>query len=102
MLGVLLLALTLTGCALGAPPGPSPEQPARAPSTKDMTVTGMLTGEGVECQAMRGEDGTLYTLTGDLSGFRTGDRVRVTGSVAEVSVCMQGTTIAVKKIERAK
>jgi hypothetical protein len=51
---------------------------------------------------MRGDDGKLYTLTGDLKGFRTGDRVKVTGRIAEISNCMQGTTLSVEKIERPK
>jgi hypothetical protein len=73
----------------------------RRSESGSMTVTGVLTAEGVECPAMRGDDGTLYTLTmRDLGGLRTGDRVRVTGSVAEMSFCMQGTTINVASIER--
>jgi hypothetical protein len=64
-------------------------------------VTGTLTREGAECQAMRGDDGTLYTLAGDFRGFRPGDRVRVEGRIAEVSICMQGTTIDVRRIEDA-
>lgn len=63
-------------------------------------VEGELTDEGVECQALRGEDGELYTLTGDLGGFETGDRVWVEGEVAQMSFCMQGTTIVVKEIGR--
>jgi len=66
-----------------------------------VTITGRLTDEGVECQALRGDDGKLYTLTGDLGDFKAGDRVRVTGKVAEVSFCMQGTTLAVATIEKA-
>lgn len=66
----------------------------------EVTVTGMLTSEGVECQAMRGDDGQLYTLVGDLVGFSAGTRVRITGTPVEVSFCMQGTTIDVKTIER--
>ncbi len=65
-----------------------------------VAVTGTLTDEGVECQALRAEDGALYTLVGDLAGFRTGDPVRVAGSIAEMSVCMQGTTIRVETIAR--
>lgn len=64
-------------------------------------VTGTLTEDGVECQALQGEDGTLYTLTGDLGGFGPGDRVEVEGTVAEMSICMQGTTLAVEVIREA-
>ena len=51
-----------------------------------INVRGTLTDEGVECQALRGDDGELYTLTGDLSGFENGDRVKVRGTLAEVSI----------------
>ncbi|MDX1656998.1 MAG: DUF5818 domain-containing protein, partial [Candidatus Competibacteraceae bacterium] len=63
-------------------------------------VRGVLTDEGVECQALRGDDGRLYTLGGDLEGFGVGDRVRVTGQVAQASFCMQGTTLGVRTIEK--
>ncbi|HVS02630.1 MAG TPA: DUF5818 domain-containing protein [Thermoanaerobaculia bacterium] len=62
-------------------------------------VTGTLTGEGVECQALRAADGDLYTLTGDLGDARQGDRVRVRGTIVQISYCMQGTTIAVTHLE---
>jgi len=66
-----------------------------------ITVRGTLTGEGVECQALRGSDGRLYTLTGNLHGLAVGDKVRVTGTVAEVSTCQQGTTLVVQQIRLA-
>ena len=65
---------------------------------KTIEVKGRLTDEGVECQALRADDGTLYTLSGDLRGFKTGDRVRVAGTIAEVSICQQGITIEIRKI----
>src|SRR5829696_1199132 len=67
-----------------------------------INVRGTLTDEGVECQALRGDDGELYTLTGDLSGFENGDRVKVRGTVAEISICQQGTTIEVQSIKDDK
>ena len=76
--------------------------PAEARSNRPVTITGTLTDEGVECRALRGDDGRLYTLTGDLSGFSTGDRVRVRGEVAEVSFCQQGTTIEVRRIRETR
>lgn len=63
-------------------------------------VRGKLTDEGVECQTMRAEDDTLYTLVGDLEGLRIGDRVHVVSTIAEFSFCMQGTTIAVDWIAK--
>jgi len=64
-------------------------------------VVGVLTDEGVECPAMRGDDGTLYTLTGKLKKFQVGDRVRVQGQIAEFSFCQQGITIQVQSIKKA-
>lgn len=66
-----------------------------------MRVEGTITDEGVECPAMRAEDGTLFTLAGAPEWASPGDRVVVTGSVAQTSFCMQGTTIAVQTLERA-
>ena len=76
-----------------AKPAPTSESP--------LTITGMLTSEGVECQAMR-QDGTnkFYTLAGKLGGLKSGDHVKVVGTIAEVSYCMQGTTISVSSIAR--
>jgi hypothetical protein len=76
--------------------------PAEAQSKRNLSIVGTLTDEGVECQALRGDDGQLYTLSGDFSGFSTGDRVRVKGRVAEVSFCQQGTTIDVRQIKAGK
>jgi uncharacterized protein len=84
------------------PPIAAVEHRTTAQQSQSITVTGKLTDEGVECKAMRGDDGKLYTLTGDLKDFRTGDRIKVTGRIAEMSNCMQGTTLSVEKIERAK
>lgn len=64
-------------------------------------VTGVITNEGVECPALRGEDGRLYTLAGDTGRFGPGDRVTVRGPIAEMSFCMQGTTIEVRLIRAA-
>jgi len=59
---------------------------------------GVLTDEGVECQAFRSEDGDLFTLIGDLEGFTNGDKVVVCGTIAEISFCMQGTTLVISYI----
>ncbi len=61
---------------------------------------GQLTAEGVECPALRGDDGVLYTLTGSLAEFKAGDEVIVEGTLPEASICMQGTTIQVVRIEK--
>ena len=62
---------------------------------KVICVKGTLTDEGVECQALRAENGDLYTLLGNLESYSNGDKVIVCGRIAEVSFCMQGITIVV-------
>ena len=86
-----LRAVTDTFRVAATPPPPPP--------SNDVHLVGTLTREGVECQAMRGDDGKLYTLAGrNLGDFFPGDRVRVDGKIADVSTCQQGTTIAVTRI----
>jgi hypothetical protein len=85
--------LMLSGCAPQTPPAPPPQ-------TAEICVAGTLTTEGIECPALRGEDGRLYTLTGDTRGYGPGDRVCVCGTLPEVSICMQGTTIGVTNMTR--
>ncbi len=85
----LITVVVLTGaCAEDAPP-------LREGMVR---FEGTLTSEGVECSAMRGEGGELYTLVGDIAGPNPGDRVCVEGTVAEFSICQQGTTINVERI----
>lgn len=70
----------------------------REPSDDRVVVRGRLTDEGVECPALRADDGTLYTLAGDTGQFGPGDLVRAEGTVAEMSTCMQGTTLALDRL----
>jgi hypothetical protein len=77
-------------------PIPQPPRP-QPPQAGVVTVTGTLTREGVECPALRSDGGRLYTLT-TRGRFQPGDRVRVTGTIAQVSFCQQGTTINVRSI----
>ena len=60
---------------------------------KRICVRGRLTGEGVECQALRGDDGKLYTLGRPRITAKTGAPVCACGTVVRFSTCMQGTTI---------
>jgi LysM repeat protein len=71
------------------------ERPAR------FSMTGTITRRGAECPAMRGDDGRNYSLTGDLEGFRPGDRVHIEGRLAEASVCV-GATIEIRRISEAE
>ena len=99
LLPILLLALALTGAAVAQ----QPDNPGQGDENRSVRITGVLTDEGVECPALRGDDGQIYTLTPrDLQGFEVGDRVAVVGKVAEISFCNQGTTLEVQKITEAK
>ncbi len=67
-----------------------------------VNIIGKLTNEGVECQAMRGDDGQLYTLLGEeLGGLPVDTRVSVIGEKLEFSSCQQGITIRVRSITPA-
>ena len=98
----------IIGLALGASvafPFPEHEMNAGrvlASADAPVTVTGLLTDEGVECPALRGEDGVLYTLVDKPDPFKPGDRVTVTGLPVEISTCMQGTTLRVKSMRAAE
>lgn len=65
---------------------------------KRICVRGRLTGEGVECQALRGADGKLFTLGKPKVRAKGGIAVCACGRLVGVSVCMQGTTIAVTEM----
>jgi hypothetical protein len=97
----LFPALSLEPSAPGFPEAPETRAPLERVHRRSISVRGTLTGEGVECQALRATDGKLYTLTGNLHGLAVGDKVRVVGSVAEVSTCQQGTTLVVEQIRLA-
>lgn len=65
-----------------------------------MIITGTVTQEGVECPAVRTADGKLYTIaTSERDKLKPGVRVRITGEIAQMSICQQGTTISATKIE---
>ena len=80
--------------------GTTPPAMKTVSAKNTMTITGTVTREGVECPAVRGDDGKLYTIVGEgRDKLKPGLKVRITGAVAEVSTCMQGTTIEATKIE---
>lgn len=64
-----------------------------------VSVHGELTEEGVECPALRGPFGMLYTLVVSDMEHSPGTEVMVEGTIAGASICMQGTTIDVETIE---
>ncbi|MFW6028005.1 MAG: LysM peptidoglycan-binding domain-containing protein [bacterium] len=89
------------GMTLRLPKGgiavPPPQLPPHPPANT-IALAGIISDVAVTCPAMRGRDGRLYTLVGDVGGVRPGDRVRVEGRVARTSICMQGTTIDVHSL----
>jgi Protein of unknown function (DUF5818) len=77
---------------------------ARPATAETISVVGTLTSEGVECPAMKGDDGKLYSLTPSekIGLAAAGTRIQVEGTVAEMSICQQGITIEVTKVEPAE
>lgn len=83
-------------------PIPTVDEPGDGNDGELVQVTGNLV-EGVECPALRGDDGNLYALAmPDRERFQPGDRVEVRGTKAEASFCMQGTTLDVQSIQQAQ
>jgi len=102
-----VLALLLLQCVTKEPakePAAKPKAPmTESASTGTLTITGTVTKEGVECPAVRGDDGKLYTVVGEgREKLEPGVRVKITGTVAQMSMCMQGTTISADKVEVLK
>lgn len=96
--GLLLMAATALHACASSPT--SPAEVSVSPPGQVIRVDGVLTSEGAECPAMRADDGSVYTLLGDLRGFSSGDRVRVEGRRQEISTCQQGITLQVTQIMR--
>lgn len=89
------------GMTLRVPPAlaSEPPRPAPVPVAQSLRVIGTITGEGVTCQALRGDDGTLYTIAGTATRpLRPGDRVEVTGTRAATTICQQGVAISASQI----
>ena len=93
-----LMPMLLAGSACIIGPVTANSDTASAMQDGILTITGQLTDEGAECQALRGSDGQLYTLIGELGGWKAGARVCVSGAVQEISYCQQGITIRVNSI----
>jgi hypothetical protein len=98
--GLFLMAATALHACASSPTSPAEAEFSTSPPGQIIKVDGVLTSEGAECPAMRADGGGVYTLLGDLKGFRSGDRVRVEGMRQEISTCMQGITLQVTQITR--
>jgi hypothetical protein len=71
---------------------------ASPPPSIDPPIEGVLTPEGQQCPTLRTKDGHLYTLMGDLHGFKPRDRVCIAPSYTDMTYCLQGTTAHVDRI----
>ena len=98
-LGFAALFLVSGACAMSNGEAASDNMAKKADNR--VTIAGRLTSEGVECQALRGDDGQLYTLLGDIGTLSVETRVSVTGERVEFSTCQQGITIRVQSITPA-
>lgn len=101
----LLTGLLVVGGTTAVPAAqstkPDKDAPKTGKPTENVTLTGQLTDGGVECQAFRADDGTVYTLTGELGGFKAGDRVTIDAAPVDISTCQQGTTLRIVSIRKA-
>jgi endonuclease YncB( thermonuclease family) len=57
-----------------------------------------VTDEGVECPALRGADGALYTIAGKAALPGPGEEVCVCGRFVDISTCQQGKTLVPRRI----
>ena len=96
-----LVAVIVASCACAMNNGDAAPDNSEGNDGGRVTVVGRLTSEGVECQALRGDDGQLYTLLGDIGTLSVDTRVLVTGERLEFSTCQQGITIRVRSIAPA-
>lgn len=71
-------------------------------SDEQLYVTGTVTQAGVECLELKADDGLIYSLIGKTEKLALGMRVGVWGEPVEVSFCMKGMTLSVRKIEPLK
>ena len=97
---ILVAGLAMSGCALfrGHSAGDEPT-PLNDPIAPTVIATGTVTNAGVECPAVRADDGKTYTVAKAQMPLNANTHVRVVGSQAQASTCMQGTTIRSTSIE---
>ena len=71
------------------------------PAAGEVVVVGAITAEGVECPALRADDGALYTLTALPRKVEVGERLQVVGRPTQFSICQQGVTLRVTRLTPA-
>jgi|GEM_PF-5721730 len=67
-----------------------------------LRMHGSLIPDGKKCQAFRNMRGQVFTLTGDLKNFKTGDKVSIEGVQVADSPCKQDPTVQVNVIQADK
>ena len=63
---------------------------SEAPTSGPVTVEGYLT-QGTECAIIQTTTGATYSVTGNDPAIRSGTTVRLSGRLAEMSFCQQGS-----------
>jgi hypothetical protein len=63
-----------------------------------MHIDGQFTGHQRSCPELQEHDGKVYRLTGDLSGLRTGDHVRLEGRLVNSRAC-GGTAVNISTVQ---
>jgi hypothetical protein len=95
------LAVALALCFTIVPAVLADTKPA-AKATSTITIVGKLQ-KAVEssCQVVR-EDKTKKVYSFKKSKYKNGTRVKITARAVDVSICQQGTPIAIDKIVKVK
>ena len=92
-----------TGTEVPHTQAPDKQSADKQPTGPTRTLKTVMTSEGVECPAVRGDDGTLYTIPSIPHNFEAGDRLNIiieNPIVPMASFCQQGETIDWIRIEQ--
>jgi hypothetical protein len=66
------------------------------------TILGVVAKRGVECPRFKLDDGRMISLMGVGSAIQVGVPLKLTGRWVQQSICQQGRTFSVSKIEYFK
>jgi hypothetical protein len=83
----------------GTLPPPPPGGPGGGAQVMMFHMNGTLIAGGTKCQSFRNLRGSVFNLTGDLKGFKTGDKVTLEGVGVSTSDCGPGPTVQVNTIQ---
>lgn len=100
----LASAVGLAGCTNDgvASAGNPPAEAAHGAQSDTITKQGFIR-QGIECPVLQTDDGEMWALNLGNSETKIGDYVKVSGHLAQMSICMQGEgTISPAKIETLK